>query len=424
MRHFELIILTAGLVLCGRVRAEDANPAPLTLDAAILYAFEHQPEIAIAGASVRSAEGAAQSVRSALMPSVHASASKSRMQDEPAGFQGADTSVTASQLLYDLGRTSNTVASARAGLRAARLSREDTRLQISKSVTGAYYALLQAEGAVAAYRDTLKAREAERDAAQARLDNGSAAKFDVLRAETALAQSRQALATAEGAVRNARSRLNTAIGRPANEPVITIEPVGIEAPDKPEADQVKTALEQRPDVQAARQQLESARRSLGATRVANAPTLAASGQLGGQSSTFPADTLKWSAGLSVSWTVFDGFNNAGQIKSAQAAVQRAEAELRLAELNATQQVTDAMTLVQTAAEQVQLGEATFKQATEARDVAVGRYQAGAGSQLEVSDAESQLHTARIDLLNARYDLARARRDSWTALGKMPPASTP
>jgi len=41
----------------------------------------------------------------------------------------------------------------------------------------------------------------------------------------------------------------------------------------------------------------------------------------------------------------------------------------------------------------------------------------AGSQLEVTDAESQLHSAIVDLSNARYDLAQAKRDLWFVLGK-------
>jgi outer membrane protein TolC len=164
-------------------------------------------------------------------------------------------------------------------------------------------------------------------------------------------------------------------------------------------------------------QVDGAKQSLSAARLGNAPALSLGGQLNGAAQTFPADTLRWSAGVTLSWNVFDGFLTAGEIKTSHGALQLAEANLHSVELSATQEVTDAVIALETAEEQVRLGETTVASATESRDVAVGRYQAGAGSQLEVTDAESQLHSAIVDLSNARYDLAQAKRDLWFVLGK-------
>lgn len=413
MRYPIPALVLGALTIGAFARAE--TPGVLSLEDAISLALSHQPDMASAAGGTRTAEGALQTAESGLLPSVSLNASKSRQQDEPAGFQGASTSVSASQLVFDLGRTPHTVAAARAQLRAARASEEATRLQVTRNVTDAYFALLKARGVVAADEDSLASRQSERDASQARLDNGSAARFDVLRADTALAQSRQALVAARADVRKAEAALNTVIGRPANIPVTPSDPVAVEAPA--EKDPVAYGLANRPDVLVARLQRDSARQSLSATRVGNAPTLSVGGELNGAARTFPADTLRWSAGLTLSWNVFDGFRNAGEIKSSQGAVQQAEATVQSTELAATQQVTDAVIALETAAEQVRLGETTVAQATEARDVAVGRYQAGAGSQLEVTDAESQLHTAIVDLSNARYDLAQAKRDMWFVLGR-------
>lgn len=413
MRYPIPALVLGAAAICGYARAQ--APGVLTLNDAISLALSRQPNIASASAGRRSAEGSLQSAESGLLPSVSVSASKLRQQDEPAGFQGASTSVSASQLIFDLGRTPHTVAAARAQLSAARASEQATQIQVARDVTDAYFALLKALGVVAADEDSVKSTQSERDASQARLDNGSAAKFDVLRADTALAQARQALVAARADVRRAEAALNVAMGRPANTPIRPADPAAVEAPA--EKDPVVFGLANRPDVMVAKLQRDSARQSLLATRVGNAPSLSVGGDLNGAAQTFPADTLRWSAGLTLSWNAFDGFRNAGAVKSSQGALQQAEATLRSTELSATQQVSDAVTALETAAEQVRLGETTLAQATEARDVAVGRYQAGAGSQLEVTDAESQLHTATVDLSNARYDLAQAKRDLWYVLGK-------
>jgi outer membrane protein len=409
-------VLVFAFLLGSRVLAE--APPSMTLEQAIEQALANHPNVASAAAGRRSAEGAAMSAKSALLPTVQANASKSRMQDESPLFEGSSTSVSASQLLFDLGRTPHNIAAAQAQLRAARASELDTQLAVARAVTDAYFGLLRAQGISEASAQTLKSREYDRDAAQARLDNGSAARFDVLRAETALAQSRQAHVAALADVRSAQVTLNSAIGRVGTDEISTVEPGP--APEQTEKDPVAFALSNRSDVLVARLGADAARHSLSASRVGNAPTLSADGQLNGASKTFPADTLRWSAGISLSWTVFDGFRNAGAVKSAQGSVQRAEADLRATELAATQQVTNAVIAVETGQEQVRLGEATLLQASEARDVAVGRYQAGAGTQLEVSDAESQLYTARVDLVNARYALAQAQRDLNYVMGRLKP----
>ncbi|HEY3412060.1 MAG TPA: TolC family protein [Armatimonadota bacterium] len=416
MRFPNRVFLMSALLLTGRAFAN--APASMTLEQAIAQALANHPSVASAAAGSRSAEGAAISAKSGLLPSVQASVSKSRMQDETPLFEGSSTSVSASQLLYDLGRTPQSIAAAQSQLRAARANEDDTRLQVVRSVTAAYFGLLKAQGVAAASAETLTSRQYDRDAAQARLDNGSAARFDVLRAATALAQSRQALVAAQADVRSAQVALNSAIGRVGTEEITTVEPAP--APEQTEKDPVAYALANRPDVVVARLGVDAARHSLSATRVGNAPTLSAAGQLGGAAKTFPADTLRWSAGITLSWNVFDGFRNSGAIRSAQGSLQRAEADLRATELTATQQVTNAVIAVETGQEQVKLGEATLQQASEARDVAVGRYQAGAGTQLEVSDAESQLHSARVDLVNARYSLAQAQRELNYLMGKFGP----
>ncbi|HEY3266788.1 MAG TPA: TolC family protein [Armatimonadota bacterium] len=405
------------LALFSAALAPASGADTLSLDEAIRYALSHQPDVATARAQAQSASGQLRVAASGYLPTVSVSASTGRIQDQPSGYQAAATTVSARQLLFDLGRTPYSVAAARASLRAARAGDLDTRILVARSVTAAYFVLLEANGIARANADAVKSREAERDAAAAKLEAGTAPRFDLLRAETALAQSRQDLSAAQGDIRRAQSGLNNAIGRSSDAPVEAVDPADVQDVALPDA--IQRALAARPDVEAARQNLEAARKSLSATRLGNAPTVSASGDLGATRSAFPATDLKWSVGVSVSFTAFDGLRINGEVQTARAGVAQAEAALRRAELTAGREVTDAITAVQVAAEQVNLGEATVRQASEARDVAVGRYQAGAGTQLEVTDAESQLLLAQVSLINSRYALAANRRALLYIMGNTP-----
>ena len=213
-------------------------------------------------------------------------------------------------------------------------------------------------------------------------------------------------------------QLNLALARPIETPV---EPLDVTALPNAPTDAAaldRIARETRPETRAARELVEAQAQLRAGAERANIPNLSLSvsqtrnfGDLG-----FSGQNNTTSLGLSFSVPFFDS----GFIRS-QVGIYRQDenqARIRLAqqELTVSQEVRAASTTlvnararVDNALRQVALAEEVFR-------IAQVRQAAGAGTYVEVVDAETQLTTARNNLVGARYDVLNAYSQLQRAVG--------
>lgn len=131
---------------------------------------------------------------------------------------------------------------------------------------------------------------------------------------------------------------------------------------------------------------------------------------------YPADTFPsrgdWmrdkNAGVALSWSLFDGLFTKGAVREARANAARADYELARAREQVSRAVTEGLLELQRAAADLRARSRTVQLAKRALDLANLRYEEGASSLLEVSDA-------RIAWQLAQSYEARARRDYFAAL---------
>lgn len=122
-------------------------------------------------------------------------------------------------------------------------------------------------------------------------------------------------------------------------------------------------------------------------------------------------------GFQFSWPLFDGLRAKGQIDLAQAQAKAADAQLRQAREQASIDIAGALAELERARAVAAARETTVREAEEAFGLATLRFTRGIGTQLEVSDAQFALLTARstdaralIDLYLAVAELARVRAE--------------
>jgi outer membrane protein TolC len=111
----------------------------------------------------------------------------------------------------------------------------------------------------------------------------------------------------------------------------------------------------------------------------------------------------WNAGVAVSIPVFNGFLTYHQIREAQANYNAAKANYDLLKQNIVLEVQQAYLNLLAAADKVPTSELAVRQATENLDIANGRYTAGVGNPIEVTDAEVLYTNARTTYIGALYD---------------------
>jgi len=424
------ILLGLGLATVGSFAQSAEAPAAsppvaalppslsISLAEAIKTALAHNPQTALAEAGVISASGQTKTAEAGLLPSLSLSSQYSKSGPNTLGSDSnTSASVSARQLIYDFGATAANVSRSRKNEEASRQSYAQTRQDIINQVKQSYYTLLQNQRLVEVQQQNIVDSRANLDLANARFGVGLAARADVVKAETAVASANFDLASAKNAAELTRLALNLAMGIEGYTPT-QVEDTEESSPALADpAALVAQALNLRPEMLQAKASLEAAKQNLRAARVGNAPAFNLNADYGLQGTSFPPHDDGWSYGASVSFPLFDGGANAGQIKSAQGSLQSAQAQFRQSEQTVGSEVITAYLNLRTAEEKIIASAAEVANAEENFRLTTGRYQAGLATYVEVTDAETALVTARTNQVNAQYDLSIARAALKRALGE-------
>ena len=136
-------------------------------------------------------------------------------------------------------------------------------------------------------------------------------------------------------------------------------------------------------------------------------------------SVFPFDfsTNPWQVSASLSLPIFNGFSREQRVQEAEVQRQEARFRTRALELQLQADVTAAYLTLTAANQAVQLQEQNSRTARQALLLAQERYRVGAGTYLDVSQANADYAQAETDRINAVYDFHRAFAQLENAVGR-------
>jgi len=186
-----------------------------------------------------------------------------------------------------------------------------------------------------------------------------------------------------------------------------------------------TLLERRPDVAAAERRVAAANAGIGIQRAGYFPQFGLSGSVatngGALGSLFAAATSLWSIGLSAAATVLDFGARAGQVRQARAAFDQAAATYRQTALTAFQQVEDNLAATRILAQEAVNRVEAAQSANRAEEIANNQYLAGIVDYAAVVVTQTTAYTARqaqiqvaIDRQVATIALIQAIGGGWEA----------
>lgn len=125
-----------------------------------------------------------------------------------------------------------------------------------------------------------------------------------------------------------------------------------------------------------------------------------------------------SVSLKVSVPIFNGFAVRSRIDRARLELQKTENDIESLKLSIDQQVDSAKLQFQTAIESMDFQKQNMKLAEEVYEQTRKKYEAGLGSNTEITTAQTDLKTAQSNYIGALYDAIVARIDYLKAIGKL------
>lgn len=323
---------------------------------------------------------------------------------------------TATQLLFDFGRTPGTVGQAQASYDMSRMDLEQVRQQVVLEVRTAFYGYLAARAAVRVSEENVRLNQELVRQATGFYQVGVRARIDVTKAEANLYQAEAQLIAARNTLQLARVALMTALGLKTWPFQEVSQQLEVRLPSLSLEEAKEYAFRQRPELQRNQYQQELQKQALQVARAGYFPTLNAQATYGWLGREYPLRE-NWFVGVSLSLPLFEGGATRYSVQQARANLKASEENAAVLGLNVIKEVEQAYLDMQSAAEQVRAMTKAVEAAQENWRLAQGRYKAGVGSIIEVTDAQVQFYRAELDLIRAKYDfkVAEARFDK--AIGR-------
>jgi outer membrane protein TolC len=287
-----------------------------------------------------------------------------------------------------------------------------------------YVGYLNARAQLEAAQSNLKTAQSAHEAAAVRRQAGVATIADELQAQTAMSQAQLAVDRLSGQVLALRGALATAMGLPANTPYDVGNlpaDLPLDEVSKTVDDLIDEARTIRPDLAAARLEAERADVHIKSVRADGLPSLFASAEANRtyyDPSTYASYGDSWALRVGLNIPVFRGFETKYNVQKAKDEAAVAAAEAESLEQQVILQVWTSYYGLQTANQLVKTSRDLLASAEQSERVALGRYQEGVGTIIDLLTAQSALAEARAEEILARsawfYALAQLAHDTGVA----------
>jgi len=401
-----------------------AGPEVLTLERAVEIAMRQQPSLRQSKAQLEAAQGRVDLSRVARRPTVQLSASVSANSGRDASTgtgtgggsffsheEGTGLSASASWRIYDFGQTAANIRAAELNADAAAAGVNTAALDVRSNVETAYLEAVARRRLVQFAEATVKSEDAHLDQARRFVAAQAKDPIEVAQAQSRDANAKSALAQAQSNEAIALANLRSAIGwvDPANSPIVSPNwPTPSEAEPPVLAALVDTARKTRPEIVQLDKELQAADASLDAARAERRPVLSANASTVWSPGTGDwSPEPSWSAGLTLSWNLFDGGRASADARIARANVQSAIASRDALLVTLTSQLDSSRSQIVANRANVQASTEAVTAARAQLQLAEARYTQGLGSQIELADAQTAVTTAQGNLVTAEFQLSTA-----------------
>jgi outer membrane protein, multidrug efflux system len=303
---------------------------------------------------------------------------------------------------------------------SSRMTVDDTRRTLDLSLANQIVAVVTAERSAEINRLGLRVALEQVALSRRKQALGAAMVLDVVRASQNAANARVSLVNGDEALRQAREALGLSLGIPEETGVAPEMNVNGLGEDALRSCRVVGTIDERPDIAAARKNLEVAKRNLRNTWYSFLPVVTGQTTLSATSAVnagYPNPT--WSIGAALSFPIFDGGTRLGTIKSERAAEDIATQTLVGLRRQAIIQVEQAQ-------RGIEVAETAYKVALEQRDLAAQNdtmtqtlWFRGQGTSVDLVTASEAHRQAEQSLVVAEFGEVKARLAAMMALATCP-----
>ena len=439
-----LSLLSLGLTQAQQSETANGGTLALSLDEAIELALTDNPTVKVANLEIERYDYVRKQVVATLYPQVDASAQYSlaiRRQEMAQGlsFGGKNTFNVAGSVSLPLfvPAVYRQMKMTRTQMESAVESARATRIDLVAAVRAAYYNVLLAEQSLEVLNEAVVTTQRVVDNTRDLYENGLAAEYDYLTAQVQLSNLKPQVLQAQSAIEVTKLQLKMYLSIPEE---VDVEVRGSLDDFRTQVllgEDYTTDVSENTTLRSLDIQCDLLEHQEKLIQTSRMPTIAAFGQISyigqersdlggllggsmGGASTAEQSKFWWqypiNVGAQISIPLFAGFKKTNQLREVRNQMKQLDIQRQYAEDGIRLQVEQSINTLITARETMLSNELTVEQATKAYDITLTRYNAGAGTILELNASQLSLTQAQLSYSQSIYDYLNAYAQYEKALG--------
>ena len=326
-----------------------------------------------------------------------------------------------SQNIYDFGRREFKVQASREDLKGYQWDFKDIRLLVMDTIRQAYYGILLSDRLVKVRLEDLERTQQNLRQAQGFYQVGLKAKIDVTQAEVEVIKAQKTLLNARNDAQLSRVLFEQALGLERKTPSHNYrlkDDLEVGRVDWKLDDLKKEALENHSLLNRLRATVKYWEAQEKVVSRDFWPSLTGTAKYGyGNLEALELVNLNWTLGLQLNIPIFSGFETKSRLAEVKAILSQAKANEELKRLEVLTELEGQYLNLLLADKQIEVTEENLRKAKENLDLAMGRYKAGVGTMLEITDARVSLSQAETDHVLSLFDYKKSRFKIEKTLGR-------
>lgn len=401
----------------------NAQTDTLRLDSAITRVLRSHPTLLDAQEAINVAENQIKIARSGYLPTVSGSATYTRLDPVSKIKFGTqdfsfipndnyDISVKYSQILYDFGKTAHSIELEQANKAVSEQNIETLKQKLAMNTISTYYVLAYLDKAISIKDEEIRNLNNHLQFIETKAKTGSATQFEILTTKVKISNTESQKVDLQSNRETQQYQLNNLMGVSTSAKIAASYSFLSQTKIQLQPDSlISYATQHRNEIAVLTKQQDVIALQLKISESQNNPVLAAFATVGGKngytissSNTTQQDLVpNLAAGVSFNVPLFDGFRKKNMIQIARSRGNSLNYQLDNTKRAISNEVANAMLLVRSNKTKIEQFKLQVQQASSAVDLAKVSFEAGAITNMELLDAETNLAESKLLLIKSQVD---------------------
>jgi outer membrane protein TolC len=423
MKKNILLVLFSMYAVYGTAQVQINNE----LKNLINQSFTYYPKVKEVNNTISTAQQKLELTKLNNMPEVTGNASYAYIQPKitiPLGgteFQFApvnsvNASINAQYALIDFGRLKANIEKSKDELQTATHNLSYVKAQLANQVANIYYNIVYLKKAIAIQDSVLKFLNDNKKIVDAKLQNGDALKVDVLNIQAAIDNEQNRKVDLQNAIQKQLNLLNYTTGISlANGTQFDFDLTATNNID----DLIAIAQATNMDFVIMKDKIKEALSDVNIAKLSNKPIVGLQASAGYKNGYIPDvenPRFNYLAGIGITVPIYNGGKTKQQVKLAQKIVKQNELAQETLNNNYKKDIQQALTDIKSNMERIQNTQGQIDEAKYAERLAAARFLNGTGTNLELTNASTNVQRAELTRLQYQYQLCLAKIELARLIG--------